>query len=100
MNDGRFGGTHKSAFDETDFHRLAKTEFAAGVADRLNKAALEHAFDRIIIIAPPVTLGELRLRYHSELEKKIVAEIDKDLTKHPVEDIENAVAAALAGRKS
>ena len=98
MNDGRSGGTHKSSFDDTDFHRLAKSEFAMGVAERLNKAALNRAFDQIIIIAPPTTLGELRVRYHIELKKSIVAEIDKDLTNHPVEDIEKAVAGALIGR--
>ncbi|HNS87737.1 MAG TPA: host attachment family protein [Parvularculaceae bacterium] len=97
MNDGRAGGTHKSAFDDTDFHRLAKTEFAAEIAGRLNKAALQRAFDRIVIIAPPATLGELRQRYHTQLAGKIAAEIGKDLTRHPVEDIEKAVAEALAG---
>lgn len=96
MNDGRAGGARKSAFEETDFHRLAKTRFAKDLSARLNRAALSDAFDRLIVIAPPATLGELRAHYNPELKMRLAAEIDKDLTRHPVEDIERCVASALA----
>lgn len=95
MNDGRAGSVRKSAFADTDFHQLAKEQFAKDFAARLNRAALANAFDRIVVIAPPPTLGELRAQYHADLKKRIVGEIDRDLTKHPVEDIERQVAAAL-----
>lgn len=98
MNDGRAGGARKSSFDETDFHRLAETQFARELSARLNRAALSDAFDRLIIIAPPATLGELRLHYHTALKARLTAEIDKDLTGSPVEEIERHVAAALAAR--
>ena len=96
MNDGRAGGARKSAFDETDFHRLAKLQFARDLSARLNKAALAGAFDRLVVIAPPATLGELRSHYTPELKTRLTAEIDKDFTRHPVEDIERQVASALA----
>lgn len=96
MNDGRAGGARKSAFDETDFHRLAKEQFARDFAARLNKAAGAGAFDRILIIAPPTTLGDLRPHYGAEMKKRLLAEIDRDLTGHPLADIEKQVAAALA----
>jgi protein required for attachment to host cells len=97
-NDGRAGSMRKSAFDETDFHRLAKAEFARGFAAKLNRAAAAGAFDRLVVIAPPATLGELRAEYHADLKKRLVGEIDRDLTKHPIADIERQVAAALAKR--
>lgn len=97
MNDGKAGGVRKSAFDATDFHHRAESQFARSLAARLNKAAQQNAFDRLVVIAPPTTLGDLRAQYHADLKKRIAAEIDRDLTKHPVEDIERQVAAALAG---
>jgi protein required for attachment to host cells len=87
MNDA--GGHHKSAVQETDWHRLAKHEFAKEVAERLNKAALASRFDQLVLVAPPVVLGALRKELHDEASKRIVREIDKDLTKHPVAEIES-----------
>ena len=98
LNDGRAGSARKSAVEETDFHQLAKAQFAKDFAARLNKAAHEGGFDRLVVIAPPTTLGELRAEYGPSLKGRLVAEIDKDLTKHPIEDIERQVAAALTAR--
>ena len=67
----------------------------ADFAARLNKAASAGAFDRIVVIAPPQTLGELRAHYGAEMKKRLLAEIDRDLTKHPLADIETQVAAAV-----
>jgi protein required for attachment to host cells len=95
-NDGRAGSMRKSAFDETDFHRLAKEAFARDFAAKLNRAAMAGAFDKLVVIAPPATLGELRAEYHADLRKRLVGEIDRDLTKHPIPEIEKQVAAVLA----
>ncbi len=96
MNDGRAGSTRRSAFEETDFHRLAKDVFARDFAANINKAAEKGAFDRLVLFAPPQTLGELRPLFTADLKKRLVAEIDRDLTNHPVLEIERQVAAALA----
>jgi protein required for attachment to host cells len=40
-----------------------------------------------VIVAPPRTLAELRRHYSREVSARIVAEIDKDLTGHPVDEI-------------
>ena len=42
----------------------------------------------IIIAAPPRTLAELRNALHADVKKRVLAEIDKDLTKLPVGEIE------------
>lgn len=78
--------------EETDFHRLAEDRFADEAAAILNKRALANAFDKLIIVAPPKTLGELRGHYHKELESRLVGEVAKDLTGHPVPDIERIVS--------
>jgi protein required for attachment to host cells len=77
-----------SSAGEADFHRQAEDRFAAEAADRINRAALANEFEKLIIVAPPKTLGELRKHYHKQAEARIAAEIAKDLTGHPVDRIE------------
>ncbi len=87
-------GPGRSAYEETDFHQLEEDRFAAETAELLKKRALNNDFEKLIIVAPPKTLGELRKHYHKEVESRLIGEIDKTLTGHPVEDIENALQAA------
>jgi protein required for attachment to host cells len=42
----------------------------------------------LVIAAPPRTLADLRHKFHPDVQKRIIAEIDKDLTKHPISEIE------------
>ncbi|MGN6279461.1 MAG: host attachment family protein [Sphingomonas sp.] len=87
-------GNGRSSYEETDFHQLEEDRFAAETADRLRKRALANNFEKLIIIAPPRTLGELRKHYHKEVSDRLIAELDKDLTGHPVKEIESALANA------
>lgn len=87
-------GGGRSAYEETDFHQLEEDRFAAETAELLKKRALNNDFEKLIIVAPPKTLGELRKHYHKEVESRLIGEIDKTLTGHPVEDIESALQAA------
>lgn len=82
-------GAGGSTAGETDFHQQAEDRFAAEAAQRINRAALAKEFETLIIVAPPKTLGELRKHYRKEVEGKIVAEIAKDLTGHPIDKIES-----------
>ena len=85
---------HKSAFQETDWHRLNKERFADDIAERLYKQAHAGAYDRLVIVAPPQVLGEMRRKLHKEVVGKLVAEIPKTLTNQPVWDIEKTLMAA------
>jgi protein required for attachment to host cells len=62
-------------------------------ADMLKKKALANAFDKLIVVAPPKTLGELRKHYHKEVEARIAGEVAKDLTNMPVAEIEKILQA-------
>ncbi len=87
------GGAGRSAYEETDFHQLEEDRFAAETAELLKKGALRNDFESLIIVAPPKTLGELRKHYHKEVEKRLAGEIAKDLTGHPVTEIEKIISA-------
>ena len=82
------GGAGRSAYQEVDFHQLEEERFAAETAEMLRRRALSNDFESLIIVAPPKTLGELRKHYHKEVEKRLAGEIAKDLTGHPVTEIE------------
>ena len=81
-------GPGHHAYSETDFHQLEEDRFAAEAAEMLKKRALNGDYDSLIVVAPPRTLGELRKHYHKEVEKRLVGEIAKELTGHPVSEIE------------
>ena len=42
----------------------------------------------LIVVAPPRALADLRNAFHADVRSRILAEIDKDLTNHPIYDIE------------
>ena len=87
---GRTGtGTNgrTSAIKETDWHRLGEERFAAGLAEMLYRRAHAGQFDRLIVVAPPKVLGDLRQAFHQEVLERISREIPKQLTSHPIEDI-------------
>ena len=86
-------GPGHNAYEETDFHQLEEDRFAAETAELLRKRALRNEFESLIVVAPPRTLGELRKHYHKEVEKRLAGEIAKDLTRHPVDEIEKIISA-------
>ena len=87
------GGAGRSSYDEPDYHQLEENRFAAETAEMLRKRALRNEFEQLIIVAPPKTLGELRKHYHKEVEKRLAGEVAKDLTGHPVAEIEKILQA-------
>ena len=87
------GGPGRSAYEEVDFHQLEEDRFAAEAAEMLKQRALRNEFESVIVVAPPRTLGELRKHYHKEVEKRLTGEIAKDLTGHPVPEIEKIIRA-------
>ena len=93
MVDGGSGNNHVSAVQDTDWHELAKERFAADLADILYKMAHKGRFKKLVIVASPSTLGELRSELHQEVSDKVVGEIAKNLTNHPLNKIEEMLAA-------
>jgi protein required for attachment to host cells len=78
----------KSAVENSDWHRIEKERFAKELAERLYKSAHAGQFQHLIVVAPPQVLGNLRNDFHAEVKSRIVAEVDKTLTQHPVHEIE------------
>ena len=86
-------GIARSAMEEVDWHHLAKERFAHELAEVLYRHAHANRFEKLVIIAPPKILGDLRRAFHPEVTERIAAEIPKELTSHPVAEIERLIAA-------
>jgi protein required for attachment to host cells len=56
---------------------------SAAIAD----AAGQRRYDRLVLIAPPHALGELRRALPERVQRLIVGELDSDLTRAPAEAI-------------
>lgn len=84
----------RSAVEQTDWHDLAERKFAGEVAEALNAVCSNGAVKDIVVAAPPRTLAELRNRFSDAVKQRIVAEVNKDLTKHPVHEIERHLMAS------
>jgi protein required for attachment to host cells len=83
------GGTHRrSSVEQTDWHHLEEHHFVSRVAAALEEVVRKRNVPAIIIAPPPKALADLRRAFHADVKAKIVAEVDKDLTKHPVDEIE------------
>lgn len=91
MSDG--ASPHKSAVEETDWHRIEKERFAKDLAERLYKSAHRNDFEKLVIVAPPLVLGEMRKEFHKAVSDRIVAEVPKTLTNHTIGDIEKLLTA-------
>src|SRR5260370_4005570 len=60
-------GVARSAMQEVDWHHLAKERFADELAEALYRYAHANLFERLVIIAPPKILGNLRKAFHAEV---------------------------------
>jgi protein required for attachment to host cells len=86
-------GHSRSSVEQTDWHDIEEHQFARTVSDALDTLARDRDIPGFVIVAPPRTLADLRQAFSADLKHRIIAEIDKDLTGHPVKDIEKHLAA-------
>ena len=63
-----------------DWHLFDKKKFAQELATSVNAAALKGSFDKLVLVAPPKTLGDLRGGLNQQAAEKVSAEIPKDYT--------------------
>ena len=87
-------GAGRSALEPTDWHAQEEDRFLCKLADRLDAAVNAGQAQALILIAPPRALGVLRPAYSHALKGAVRAEVDKDLVKQPVAEIEKRLTAA------
>lgn len=79
------GGHHSSPGNHAD-RQVAEDAHASAAVEWLNSQVLGHKIDKLVIFAPPRTLGEIRRHYHKQTENALLKEYHKDLIgKQPTE---------------
>ena len=73
--------------DEND-----EATFSKQIARKLYALAHQGAFDHLVLVADPETLGEMRPLLHQEVTAKIVLELAKTLVNSPIADIERSLS--------
>jgi protein required for attachment to host cells len=86
-------GPGSSSVTQTDWHNQAEQAFLTHLAQRLDAEIAAGKVKSLILVAPPRALGMIRHAYSHTLRSAVRAEIDKDLVKHPVHDIEKHLTA-------
>jgi protein required for attachment to host cells len=81
-------GTARSSVEQTDWHDESERSFLHAVATHLDEAVKSGRTKALIIVAPPRALGMLRNAYTSSVREALRAEVDKDLVKVPIDQIE------------
>lgn len=80
---------HTSARDKVE------EAFAETVAARLAAAADAGDYERLVVIADPHFLGRLRRVLPARVSERVVAELDRDLTRAPLGQVTETVAGLI-----
>jgi protein required for attachment to host cells len=90
------GGARGHTMARADWHDQAREDFAKTLGEHLNAAGLRNSYDRLILVAPPKTLGHLRNALTPHTAGFVTAEINKDIVQNTQAEIEHHIAEFLA----
>ncbi|MFL6648583.1 MAG: host attachment protein [Sulfurifustaceae bacterium] len=62
--------------------------FARDIGRYLEKARVDHRYDKLVLVAPPKFLGALRKELGKEVEKLVVDELPKDVSGYKLHDLQ------------
>jgi len=80
--------SRRSAVEQTDWHDQAEQKFLHKLVGHLEAEVRAGKTKALVMVAPPRALGMLRQVYPPNLRGALRAEVDKDLVKLPVHEIE------------
>jgi len=82
-------GSARSGIEpKTDPVAYRETQFVKSLADMLDRQQQKGAYDRLVIAAAPIALGDIRKAMSAGVKKTVVAELDKDLTNLPTQQLD------------
>ena len=84
----RANTNRRAAIAETDLHDREEQRFLRTVADRKERLVREQTPDALVVAAPARALAVLRHQLHPDVRARVILETDKDLTNHPIYEIE------------
>jgi len=97
--EGVFGGAGagRGTYEpQTDPVEHAEAQFVKTVASVLEQQQQKGAFDRLVIAAAPIALGDIRKVISPHVKKLVIAEINKDLTNIPTAQLDKHLDGIIA----
>jgi protein required for attachment to host cells len=91
---GRMGSAFgpRSSMEGADWHGAAEDAFVRRAVEAFTALCDAHGVREVVLVAPPRALAVVRKAASRSLHDRVVGEIDKDLTKHPVHEIARIVS--------
>jgi protein required for attachment to host cells len=81
---------------KSDPHDLEEVKFAKDVLARMEEIMAAGEAEKLVLVAAPRTLGEMRKAMPKSLAGRLTATLDKDLTKTPADELPKHLEAVLA----
>ncbi len=90
-------GQGRSAMEPpTDPVEKIEADFARDLADLLSEKIYAKAYQRLIIVAAPNSLGNIRKHLSAQVGEAVIAELPKNLINTPVNDLSGHLETVLA----
>jgi protein required for attachment to host cells len=77
---------------KSDPKDVQAAHFAGLLGERIERARIEHGFDRLVLVAPPRFLGLLGQSLGAEATRLVGRRIDKDYTHLPLGELRDLIA--------
>ena len=85
---------HRSGVSpELEPKEVEAMKFACGLATELKRGLDRHAYDELVLAAPPHFLGLMRQCLDAQVASRVAATFDKDFTTLPLREIEQRIYA-------
>lgn len=85
------GARHQARTGDGSNDRADESAHAVAVVEWLNSQVIADKIEKLVVIADPRSLGEMRKRYHKKLEGALVGELPKTMTGRPAAEIVSAL---------
>ncbi|WP_428031908.1 host attachment protein [Ancylobacter sp.] len=86
-------GTARSSVEPTDWQEEGERAFMREIAGRLDAAVTAGEVKSLVIVAAPRALGALRPHLTKGVQEIVASEVDRDMVKLPIHEIEKHLAA-------
>lgn len=91
---GPAGGSGHTMNAASDAHAYEETQFLRHIAAEIGALGQKNRYDRLVIVAAPRALGDLRTHLPRAARDKVSGELDKDLTRLSEADLAQHLEAA------
>jgi protein required for attachment to host cells len=88
-------GPKRAAMENVDWHQQAEDRFARDVASRVEQILNREPGWRLVLVAAPETLGELRQALSPQIRQRLLGELAKDFAKEPDKRLNQALEDLL-----